>query len=67
MTKTDTLKQLRSVTRRLDKAQELRAERDNLMRLAKSEGATWAELQDAAGMNSPTAVAQALKRGLKTS
>lgn len=42
----------------------LRRERDNLMRLAKEQGATWAELEDASGMHSPTAVARALKRGI---
>lgn len=39
------------------------ADRDQLMRKAKSEGATWNELQRSSGISSPTSVARALRRG----
>lgn len=39
------------------------AERDAVMRHAKAEGASWAALQEASGMHSPTAVARSLRRG----
>ena len=62
-----TMKQIRSLARRIatldTKRDALMSERDTLMRQAKEQGATWDELQDAAGMNSPTAVSRALKRG----
>ena len=61
------MKQIRAVAKKIaavDARREvLVAERDELMRAAKSQGATWDELQDAAGMASPTAVSRALKRG----
>lgn len=42
---------------------ELIARRDQLIRKAKGEGATWDELQRSSGITSPTSVARALKRG----
>ncbi|GAA4175899.1 hypothetical protein [Gryllotalpicola koreensis] len=66
MEKVVTLKQIRSLAKKIalvdSRRESLMSERDELMRRAKGEGATWDELQDAAGMNSPTAVSRALKR-----
>lgn len=63
-----TIRNIRATARKIartdERREELVAERDNLMRLAKQQGATWAELEDASGMHSPTAVARALKRGI---
>lgn len=63
-----TMKRLRATTRKISaidaRRESLVSERDALIRLAKQQGATWNELQAAAGMNSPTAVALALRRGL---
>lgn len=62
-----TMKQIRGVARKIAatdaKRETLVSQRDDLMREAKAQGATWDELQEAAGMASPTAVARALKRG----
>lgn len=62
----EALKQIRSKARQIAtvdaKRASLVAERDELMREAKAQGATWDELEAAAGMASPTAVSRALKR-----
>ena len=63
-----TIKQIRAVAKKIASTDARRdtlvTERDDLMRAAKAQGATWDELQEAAGMASPTAVARALKRGV---
>lgn len=62
-----TMRQIRALARKIAttdaRREALVTERDTLMRQAKQQGATWEELQDAAGMASPTAVSRALKRG----
>ncbi len=62
-----TIKQIRSIAKKIAatdaKREELVRGRDQLMRAAKAQGASWDELQEAAGMSSPTAVSRSLKRG----
>ena len=66
MAKADALREVAKVAKKIAAADRRRAalvaERDDLMRHAKSAGATWEELQVSAGMSSPTAVARSLKR-----
>lgn len=63
-----TMKQIRALAKRIAtseaKTEALISERDELMRAAKAQGATWDELQSASGLASPTSVARALKRGV---
>ena len=60
---------LRDAAERLARADADRAaimrERDQLIRAAREEGRHWTEVQEAAGMSSPRAVALALKRAEK--
>lgn len=62
-----TIKQIRAVAKKIATTDARRdalvIQRDELMRAAKAQGATWDELQSAAGLASPTAVSRALKRG----
>lgn len=62
------LARLRAIARKIARTDAARAalvvERDEAMRHAKAEGASWAALQEASGMHSPTAVARSLRRGV---